>query len=134
MLMNREIRQVSSYDFHFGLENYTKEFWKYIVKNKELRGWTNIYYLEAWDALKSNCIRDGGWMLGTLQEYLDEISQQRYVVLGNLANGGDPNIDIICSHYIVYFTDDFDYFRPDGNVEHISNAYAILIDDETVLG
>lgn len=129
MILNRELRQISSYQFHYDLDGHNKEFWKFFTKNQELRGWTNMSVLDGLDTLNALTDIEGGYFGGTLQNVLNNIAKQNYVLLGNLANGGDPNIDIICSHYIVYFRDEYDYF--DGSeTTHTSCDYAIMIDDE----
>ena len=129
MILNRELRQISSYQFHYDLGVSNKEFWKFFTKNQELRGWTNMSVLDGLDTLNALTTIEGGYFGGTLQEVLNNIAKQNYVVLGSLANGGDPNIDIICSHYVVYFRDDYDYLSGTA-VVHTTCDYAILIDDE----
>ncbi len=129
MILNRKLRQISSYQFHYDMDIQNKEFWKFFTKNQELRGWTNINVMDGLDTLNALTDVEGGYFGGTLQEVLNNIAKQNYVLLGNLANGGDPNIDIICSHYVVYFRDDYDYFNGFENI-HETADYAILIDDE----
>ncbi len=130
MILNRKLRQISSYQFHYDMDIQNKEFWKFFTKNQELRGWTNINVMDGLDTLNALTDVEGGYFGGTLQEVLNNIAKQNYVLLGNLANGGDPNIDIICSHYVVYFRDDYDYFDGLGTTIHTTCDYAILIDDE----
>lgn len=129
MILNRELRQISSYQFHYDLDGHRKEFWKFFTKNQELRGWTNMSVLDGLDTLNAFTDIEGGYYGGTLQDVLNRIANQKYVLLGTLANGGDPNIDLICSHYVVYFRDTYDYFNGSETI-HETCDYAILIDDE----
>ena len=128
MIQNRILRQISSYEFHYNLE-HSKEIYRYLPKYNMVINWFNPNGLEPYDILKENVLDCSGNEMGTLKQYLNKIRSQKYCLLGNLANGGDPNIDIICSHHIVYFRDEFDWFNGQTN-DHTIYDFMIMIDDE----
>ena len=71
---------------------------------KELRNMEDPYHiLEPYGILDAELWDADGRHWQKMRDYLEELKDRHYCILGNLSNGGDPNIDIICSHYQVYF-------------------------------
>ena len=125
-------RQVSSYDFYYNYdEGYNKESWRYITSIKELRMMSNPYHiLEPYGILDSELWDADGRHWSRMRDYLEDLKDRHYCILGNLSNGGDPNIDIICSHYQVYFKVDITIFDPIDGFNEFVVWMSILVDDE----
>lgn len=124
-------RQVSSYDYYYNYDEGIKEAWRYIVNIKELRNMEDPYHiLEPYGILDAELWDADGRHWSRMRDYLEDLKDRHYCILGNLSNGGDPNIDIICSHYQVYFKVNVTMFDPIDGYTEFMFWISVLVDDE----
>ena len=119
--MGNTLRQIQSSEFFFDEEGFECKFFRYFTNNPE-EGLVdfNDWYKHDHVNLYNDIVSGDGNVYASLRDLINDVSKRNYVILGNLSNGGDPYIDILCNQYVIYFRNDDDQLKG-----------AIIIDQET---
>ena len=101
------LRQIQSHDFFFDEDGFDCKFYRYFINNPD-EGLVNLNDLYDHDYINlyNEIISEDGNVYNSLRYLIEETSKKKYVLLGNLSNGGDPYIDILCNQYVIYFRND----------------------------
>lgn len=115
------LRQIMNYEFFFDEEGFDCKFYRYFLKNPDeglvnINDWYDHDYINLYHEITS----EDGNTYKALRYLIEEVSKRNYVILGNLSNGGDPYIDVLCNQYVIYFRNDKDQIKG-----------AVMIDQET---
>lgn len=115
------LRQIQSHEFFFDEDGYDCKFFRYFTHNSDegltdLNDWYNHDYVNLYNKI----IGEDGNEYNSLRTLIEETAKKNYVLLGNLSNGGDPYIDILCNQYVIYFRNDDTQLKG-----------AVMIDQET---